>query len=92
MNSLILSLLYVINRKKVWGVPTPEMKQEWPQVTIQLPTFNERYMIDRLLNAVTRLDYPVDKLQIQVLDDSTDSTKEVIAKAVRHYQGIGVQY
>lgn len=90
MNSLILSLLYLINRKKVWGVPTPEMKQEWPQVTIQLPTYNERYMIDRLLQAVTRLDYPVNKLQIQVLDDSTDSTKEVIAKAVRHYQGIGV--
>ncbi len=90
MNSLILSLLYLINRKKVWGVPTPPMQQEWPQVTIQLPTYNERYMIERLLRAVTHLDYPTNKLQIQVLDDSTDSTREVIARAVRHYQSIGV--
>jgi cellulose synthase/poly-beta-1,6-N-acetylglucosamine synthase-like glycosyltransferase len=93
MNSLGLSLLYLKNRKKVWGVPTPDMKVSWPKVTIQLPTFNERYMIDRLLKAVTKLDYPADKFQIQVLDDSIDSTKEVIAKAVAHYQrqGINIQ-
>ena len=52
LNSLVLSILYLINRKKIWGTPTPEMKQEWPKVTIQLPIFNERYMIDRLLKAM----------------------------------------
>lgn len=90
MNSVILSLLYLINRKKVWGIPTPEMKNSWPKVTIQLPIFNERYMIDRLLKCMTALDYPADKLQIQVLDDSTDSTKDVVAMLVARYQSNGV--
>lgn len=54
--------------------------KEWPMVTVQLPVFNERYTVERLLNAVARLDYPREKLQIQVLDDSTDDT----AILVRH--------
>lgn len=90
MNSLTLSILYLINRKKVWGVPTPEMKVPWPNVTIQLPVFNERYMIDRLLKAMTALDYPKDRLQIQVLDDSTDSTKDHVARLVAEYHNNGV--
>jgi len=90
MNSLVLSLLYLVNRKKVWGVPTPLMQRPWPRVTIQLPMYNERYMIDRLLKAMTSLSYPPDKLQIQVLDDSTDSTKEAIANLVAHYQAKGM--
>ena len=48
-----------------------------PRVTVQLPVFNEALMIERLLRAVTALDYPRDRLQIQVLDDSTDETTEV---------------
>lgn len=90
MNSLALSILFLINRKKVWHKTTPEMKQAWPKVTIQLPIFNERYMVERLIKAVTRLDYPADKLQIQVLDDSTDSTTELVASMVRQYQCRGV--
>lgn len=89
MNSLTLSVLYLINRKKVWGKPTPEMNLPWPNVTIQLPIFNERYMVDQLLKAMTALDYPADRLQIQVLDDSTDVTKEVVAKLVGRYQAEG---
>ena len=89
MNSLVLSILYLVNRKKVWGVPTPEMKAAWPKVTIQLPVYNEKYMIDRLLKTMTSLDYPKDRLQIQVLDDSTDSTKEYVALLVAEYKGKG---
>jgi cellulose synthase/poly-beta-1,6-N-acetylglucosamine synthase-like glycosyltransferase len=89
MNSLVLTFLYLVNRKKVWGIPTPEMKSAWPKVTIQLPIFNERYMIDRLLKAITALDYPADKFQIQVLDDSTDATKDIVAKLVARYQADG---
>ena len=93
MNSLILSILYIVNRKKVWGVNTPEMNIPWPMVTIQLPIFNERYMIDRLLNAMAKMDYPIEKLQIQVLDDSTDSTKDMVAKLVKRYalEGVNIQ-
>lgn len=54
-----------------------------PQVTIQLPLFNEMYVVDRLLEAVAALEYPVDKLQIQVLDDSTDETREICRAKVR---------
>lgn len=48
-----------------------------PLVTVQLPVFNERHVVDRLLDAVSKLDYPRDRLQIQVLDDSTDDTTEI---------------
>jgi len=50
---------------------------ELPHVTVQLPVFNEFYVVERLLNSVSELDYPKDKLQIQVLDDSTDDTREL---------------
>ena len=53
-----------------------------PVVTVQLPVFNERYVIGRLLDAVARLDYPKDQLEIQVLDDSTDDTTELVAQRV----------
>lgn len=53
-----------------------------PVVTVQLPLFNERYVVERLIRAVCKLDYPQDKLEIQVLDDSTDDTTEKAAKIV----------
>lgn len=90
MNSLALSILYLVNRKKVWNRAVPEMKQEWPNVTIQLPIFNERYMVERLIRAITRLEYPAEKLQIQVLDDSTDSTTHLVERMVHQYQRRGV--
>lgn len=61
-----------------WGL-APE---EWPRVTVQLPLYNERYVAERLLEAVARLDYPRDRLEVQVLDDSTDETGEVVAGKV----------
>jgi len=47
---------------------------ELPLVTIQLPVFNEMHVVDRLLDSVSKIDYPQDKIQIQLLDDSTDDT------------------
>lgn len=58
----------------------------WPKVTVQLPVFNEKYVVERLIDCVTKLDYPKDKLEIQVLDDSTDETREVIAAKVLQLQ------
>jgi len=60
-----------------------------PVVTIQLPVFNEYYVVDRLIESVCAIEYPKDKLEIQVLDDSTDETVEVVAKTVQHFQGLG---
>jgi len=60
-----------------------------PRVTVQLPIFNEQYVVDRLLDAVCRLDYPREKLDIQLLDDSTDETAEVARILVERYAALG---
>jgi cellulose synthase/poly-beta-1,6-N-acetylglucosamine synthase-like glycosyltransferase len=79
---------YFKNRKNVPGPPPPVT--EWPKVTIQLPIYNERYVIERLVDAVARFDYPHELLDIQVLDDSTDETVEVARACVERYQALGL--
>ena len=69
--------LFLKNRKRA-SVPAGHFRQ-LPKVTVQLPIFNEVYVVERLLRSVSELDYPRDLLQIQVLDDSTDDTREVTA-------------
>lgn len=63
---------------------------EYPKVAIQLPVYNEKYVVERLIDAVCKIDYPLDKLEIQVLDDSNDETVSVIAKKVKEYQDHGI--
>jgi cellulose synthase/poly-beta-1,6-N-acetylglucosamine synthase-like glycosyltransferase len=58
-------------------------------VTVQLPIFNEIYVAERLLRSVSHLDYPRDLLQIQVLDDSTDDTREITARCAAELRGRG---
>src|SRR5438309_6331829 len=60
-----------------------------PRVTIQLPIFNEMYVIERLIEAVCRIDYPRDRLEIQVLDDSTDETQGIARAAVERARRAG---
>jgi len=74
-------------RKNV-PAPPPE-PAAWPKVTIQLPIFNERYVIERLVEAVFRFDYPRELLDVQVLDDSTDETRQVARDCVERYQALG---
>jgi cellulose synthase/poly-beta-1,6-N-acetylglucosamine synthase-like glycosyltransferase len=62
---------------------------EKPVVTVQLPVYNELYVVERLINSICALDYPKDKLEIQMLDDSTDETVSVIAAAVAAKQAEG---
>ncbi len=62
--------------------PSPAPPAEWPVVTVQLPIFNEKYVAERLIEAVCGLDYPRDRLEIQVLDDSTDETVGLVARLV----------
>jgi len=78
---------YMKNKDRVPGPPPP--MAELPVVTIQLPIFNEMYVADRLIDAVCEIDYPKDKLEIQVLDDSTDETTEIAALAVRRQAALG---
>jgi cellulose synthase/poly-beta-1,6-N-acetylglucosamine synthase-like glycosyltransferase len=82
-----LVYLYVKNRGKA---PKPLGKFEaLPRVTIQLPIYNERYVVERLLETITRIDYPRDLLEIQVLDDSTDETRIVCSRLVSEYSSAG---
>ncbi len=76
------------NRKRI-APPPPEIS-EWPRVTVQLPIYNERYVIERLVDAVAQFDYPRELLDIQVLDDSTDETQEVARNCVERYQQLGL--
>jgi cellulose synthase/poly-beta-1,6-N-acetylglucosamine synthase-like glycosyltransferase len=62
---------------------------ELPRVTIQLPLYNERYVVERLIDEVTRIEYPKDLLQIQVLDDSTDDTHPFAEALVERYHALG---
>ncbi|WP_306413696.1 cellulose synthase family protein [Cecembia lonarensis] len=63
-----------------------------PKVTVQLPVYNEKYVIDRLIEAVAELEYPKDKLEIQILDDSTDETSLIIQKKIKGFPEIDFQY
>jgi cellulose synthase/poly-beta-1,6-N-acetylglucosamine synthase-like glycosyltransferase len=68
--------------------PAPDIV--WPSVTVQLPLYNERYVVERLIHAVAALDYPRDRLQIQVLDDSTDCTQEIVERVLEELSGVGI--
>jgi len=71
--------------------PKKKEKLNYPFVTIQLPLYNERYVARRLIDAVCSLDYPKEKMEIQVLDDSTDVTSDICKRAVEEYKEKGYQ-
>lgn len=70
--------------------PTPPLPEDPPSVTVQLPVFNEPFVVERLIHTAVALHYPADKLQIQVIDDSTDSTTERAARWVAYYKEKGI--
>ena len=87
-------MLYLYRKNGVSRVKPVRAYTEWPRVTVQLPIYNEQYVVTRLLEAVCALDYPRDHLEIQILDDSTDETQDLARKlAVRFQtQGINIKY
>ena len=88
------TLVYLYYKKKDRATKPPQEFAELPRVTVQLPIFNEQYVVDRLLQAVCRLEYPREKLDFQLLDDSTDETATVARDLCEHYasQGYPVVY
>jgi cellulose synthase/poly-beta-1,6-N-acetylglucosamine synthase-like glycosyltransferase len=88
LHRLLLVVLYLRTRKR--GVPPPARPASWPVVTVQLPLYNEMYVAERLIDAVCALDYPADRLEVQVLDDSTDETTGIVARAVAAWRARGV--
>ena len=80
--------MYYRNRKNAVREPKSRFA-ELPRVTIQLPIFNEQFVIDRLVESICKLEYPREKLDIQVLDDSTDETVDVARGVVERYAALG---
>jgi cellulose synthase/poly-beta-1,6-N-acetylglucosamine synthase-like glycosyltransferase len=79
---------YYKYRRNVPG-PAPEISA-WPRVTVQLPIYNERYVIERLVEAISHFDYPRELLDVQVLDDSTDETAGIARACVERFQALGM--
>ena len=75
LHRYLIVYLFLKNRR---NAPVPFARLEkLPRVTVQLPIFNELYVVERLLDSVSKLDYPRDLLDVQVLDDSTDVAVEL---------------
>lgn len=87
-NALLYSILY-LRRPPQPAEHTPPLR-EFPRVTVQLPIYNELYVVERLIDAAAALDYPADHLQIQVLDDSDDQTTRLAQARVDYYRRRGI--
>lgn len=85
-----MAWLYFKHRKDAPVLPPQPADGEVPHVTIQLPVFNERYVVERLIDTVCAIRYPREKLEIQVLDDSTDDTVDISRAAVARWAAQGV--
>ena len=84
-----LVMLYYYHKTNKTSNICEEESDNFPIVTVQLPLFNELYVIERLIRSVCKFKYPKDKLEIQVLDDSTDETVELAQKLVKEYSDEG---
>ena len=83
-------LVYLYHRHKRNAPGEPERRfDKLPRVTVQLPVYNEQYVVEQLLESVCRLDYPTELLQIQLLDDSTDETQQVARAACQRLRALG---
>src|SRR5690606_37202977 len=72
--------------------PAQPPLDDYPCVTVQLPIYNERYVAIRLIEAIAALDYPAEKLHIQILDDSNDVTTGLIASHIRAYEHLRIEH
>jgi cellulose synthase/poly-beta-1,6-N-acetylglucosamine synthase-like glycosyltransferase len=87
-----LALYYKWSKTHASELPQqPKWQGDLPRILLQLPIYNERYVIDRLLNAVAQLDYPQELLTIQLLDDSTDETSVIAAATIAKWARQGVK-
>jgi cellulose synthase/poly-beta-1,6-N-acetylglucosamine synthase-like glycosyltransferase len=91
--SLVVKYKRSLGRTDVQALTMEEAygsEENYPTVTIQLPVFNELYVVERLIDSVVSIRYPQDKLEIQLLDDSTDESFDIAAKSVAHWHNQGV--
>ena len=90
--TLYVLLVYVRYARQQPAIPAPpERDSDWPRVTVQLPLYNERYVARRAIDAMAALDYPHDRLHIQILDDSTDDTTDLIHGRIEQLKAAGLR-
>lgn len=92
LGQLNLIILYVRTRRRQQAAIRSANAILWdklPPVTVQLPVYNEQYVAERLIDSIVNLRYPLERLDIQVLDDSTDETVDIIARRVAYYRERG---
>ena len=85
-------LLFNFLKSRKVKATIPNDPATWPKVTIQLPVFNERYVVGRLIDAAAKINYPRELLQIQILDDSTDETAQLILEKINFFPAVNFQY
>ncbi|MFI5322177.1 MAG: cellulose synthase family protein [Thermodesulfobacteriota bacterium] len=87
MHRYYLSYIYERSKGKI---PVPKSRfKTLPPITIQLPVYNEMYVVERLISSICKIDYPAELLEIQVLDDSTDRTVEIASMRVNEFKNLG---
>lgn len=91
MNAYVMVVVHWWHRRRAHAAPPPPLPARWPTVTVQFPLYNEQYVARRLLEAAGRLDYPADRLEIQVLDDSTDGTTAILAETATRLRAQGLR-
>jgi cellulose synthase/poly-beta-1,6-N-acetylglucosamine synthase-like glycosyltransferase len=84
------SMYLLWKRRSVEVLAEPTSPDTWPHVTVQLPVYNELSTVGRLMDAAAALDYPRNRLEIQVLDDSTDGTSKLIQRKVDRWRKTGL--
>jgi cellulose synthase/poly-beta-1,6-N-acetylglucosamine synthase-like glycosyltransferase len=87
-------MVYLFHKYQKKDTAPKSRFEDLPRVTVQIPAYNEMYVIERVIDAVCAFDYPSDKLDIQVLDDSTDETQKIARNAVERWrdQGVDIDY
>jgi len=89
IQAILLTVLYLRHRGEVLAGCEPD-EQDWPLVAIQLPIYNELHVVERLIDAAAALDYPAGKLEVQVLDDSTDDTTRLAEARATYHRARGI--
>jgi cellulose synthase/poly-beta-1,6-N-acetylglucosamine synthase-like glycosyltransferase len=90
LNAYVMLAIHWRYRCRRGQIQKPRPPAVWPTVTVQLPLYNERYVARRLLEAIGNLDYPTDRLEIQLLDDSTDETTDILRGVARELRARGL--
>ncbi len=83
-------MVYLFQKHNKKSLEPKARFEELPKVTVQIPSYNEMYVLERVIDAVCSFDYPADRLDIQVLDDSTDETQRIARNAVERWKDLGV--